>query len=65
VEKFDIEKFSLKKVNDVKLKLCQFKISNRYAPMEVVDDNVGFTRALESIRGNIKPQLQRAQIVVS
>jgi hypothetical protein len=54
--KFDVERFNLRKVNDVEVKeQYQIKFSNRFAGLENVDDDVvDISRAWGSIRGNIK-----------
>jgi hypothetical protein len=50
-----MERFNLKKLNDVEVKeLHQDKISNRYAALKNLDDNVIIDRAWESIRENTK-----------
>jgi hypothetical protein len=53
-----MEKFNLKKLNDVEVKeQYQVKMSNRCAPMENLDDDhddMNINTAWESIRENIK-----------
>jgi hypothetical protein len=50
-QKFDAEKFNLKKLNDVGVKEeCQVNISKRYAAFENFGDNVDVNKAWESIR---------------
>lgn len=49
-QKFITERFNLKKLNDVKVKQRQLKISNRFAAFENLDDNTSINRAWESIR---------------
>jgi hypothetical protein len=56
IAKFDMQRFNLKKLNDVEVKQ-QYKaeISNRFAPLENLDDeDVDINRAWESIREKIK-----------
>jgi hypothetical protein len=62
VQKFDMEKFNLKKLNDVEVKeQYQVKNSNMFAPLKNLDnddnDNVDTNRAWESIRQNTKPSV--------
>jgi hypothetical protein len=54
-QKFNVERFILKKL-DVEVKdEYQVKISNRCPALEnLVDDDVGINRTWESIRGNIR-----------
>jgi hypothetical protein len=58
VLKFELEKCNLekkKKLNDVDVKeQYQFRISNRFARLELLDDNVDIIRAWEIIRENTK-----------
>jgi hypothetical protein len=50
-----MERFNLKELNDMEVKeQYQVKISNRFAALKNLDDNVDFTRAWESMRENIK-----------
>jgi hypothetical protein len=62
VQKCDIKRFDLKRLNDVIVKeQYQVKISNKFAALENLDDNddddddddVDISRALESIRENV------------
>jgi hypothetical protein len=51
-----MERFNLKRPNDVKVKQqCQIKISNKFVALENLDDDVDLSRAVESIRENMKP----------
>jgi imidazoleglycerol phosphate dehydratase HisB len=46
MNKFDIERFNLKKINMVEGKeQCQVKISNRFAALVNLDDDVDINRA--------------------
>jgi hypothetical protein len=46
MQHFGMEKFYLEKINDVEVKeQCQIHISNRYATLENLDDNVNINRA--------------------
>jgi hypothetical protein len=55
MQKFCMERFSLKKLNEVDSKeQDQVEISNRFAAFENSDDGVDINRALETIRENIK-----------
>jgi hypothetical protein len=50
-QKFDMQRFGLRKLNDAEVKKqCQVKIANRFAALENVDDNVDMNRAWENIR---------------
>jgi predicted metallo-beta-lactamase superfamily hydrolase len=54
-QKFDMQRFVLRKLNDAEVKKhCQVKITNRFAAKENFDDNVDMNRAWENIRENIK-----------
>jgi hypothetical protein len=51
VQKFDMEKFNPKKVNNVEVKgQYQVKILNMFVALDNLDDNVDITRAWISIR---------------
>jgi hypothetical protein len=54
-QKFDMQRFYLRKLNDAEVKeQYQIKITNRFAALENFDDNVDMNRAWENIRENIK-----------
>jgi hypothetical protein len=55
MQKFDMERFSLKKFDEVEGKeQYKVEISNRFAALEKVDDDVDISGAWKSIRENIK-----------
>jgi hypothetical protein len=52
---FDLERFDLKKLDDVEVKeKYQVEISNRFATLESLNESFDINNALESIRENIK-----------
>jgi hypothetical protein len=54
-QKFDMQRFDLRKINDAEVKeQYQVKIINRFAALKNFDDNVDMNRAWENIRKNIK-----------
>jgi hypothetical protein len=54
-QKFDLERFDLKRFNDVDVKeKCQVEISNRFAALQSLDESFDINNAWESIRENIK-----------
>jgi hypothetical protein len=54
-QKFDMQRFDLRKLNDADVKeQYQVKITNRFAALENRDDNVHMNTAWENIRENIK-----------
>jgi hypothetical protein len=54
-QRFDIERFSLKKLNDVEGKeQFRVEVSNRFAALEDLDRWVEINSAWETIRENIK-----------
>jgi hypothetical protein len=54
-QNFDLERFDLKKLNDVEVKeKYQVEISNRLAALEDLDESFDINNAWESIRENIK-----------
>jgi hypothetical protein len=54
-QKFDLERFDLKKLDDVEVKeKCQVEISNRFAALESLDKSFDINNARESITENIK-----------
>jgi hypothetical protein len=54
-QKFDMQRFDLRKLNDVEVKeQYQVKITNRFAAFENCDDTVNMNTAWENIRENIK-----------
>jgi hypothetical protein len=55
VQKFDGERFNLRKLNDLEVrKQYQIEIINRFAALENVSDDEDINRAWESIKENIK-----------
>jgi hypothetical protein len=55
VEKWDMQRFDLRKLNDAKVKeQYHVKITNRFAALENFDDNVDMNRAWKNIRENVK-----------
>jgi hypothetical protein len=53
--KFDMERFNLKKLNEVESEeQYQVKIPDRFAALENLYDDVDINRAWETIRENIK-----------
>jgi len=54
-QKFDVEIFDLKKLNDVEVKeKYQVEISNRFAALENLDESLDINSAWESNGDNIK-----------
>jgi hypothetical protein len=54
-QKFDMQRFDLRKLNDAEFKeQYQVKITNRFAALENFGENVDMNRAWENIRENIK-----------
>jgi hypothetical protein len=54
-QNFDLERFDLKKLNDVEVKeKYQIEISNIFAALESLDESFDINNAWESIRENIK-----------
>jgi hypothetical protein len=54
-QKFDLERFDLKKLDDIEVKeKYQVEISNRFAALESLDESFSINNAWESIRENIK-----------
>jgi hypothetical protein len=54
-QKFDVERFDLKKLNDVQVKeKYQVEISNRFAALESLNESFDINNAWEGIRENIK-----------
>jgi hypothetical protein len=54
-QKFDLERFDLKKLDDVEVKeKYQVEISNRFADLESLDESLDINNAWENIRENIK-----------
>jgi hypothetical protein len=54
-QKFDLERFDLRKLNDVEVKKkYQTEISNRFAALESLDESFDTNNAWESIRENMK-----------
>jgi hypothetical protein len=55
MQKFDMERFNLKKLDKVENReQYRVEISNRYAALENLDDDVDINRAWETVRKNIK-----------
>jgi hypothetical protein len=60
-EKMDMQRFDLRKLNDVEVKeQYRVKITSRFAAVENFDDTVDMNRAWENIRENIKLQPKKA-----
>jgi hypothetical protein len=54
-QRFDMERFNLKSLNDVESKeQFHVEVSNRFAALEDLDTEVEINSALETIRENIK-----------
>jgi hypothetical protein len=54
-QKFDMQRFYLKKLNDAEAEeQCQVEVPNRYGALENLDNNVNINRVCENIRGNTK-----------
>jgi hypothetical protein len=54
-QKFDLESFDLKKLDDVEVKeKYQVEISNRFATLEILDESFDINNAWEIIGENIK-----------
>jgi hypothetical protein len=53
-QKFDLERFELRKLNDIKVKEKYMEISNRFAALENLDESLDINSAWESIKENIK-----------
>jgi hypothetical protein len=54
-QNFDLERFDMKKLNDVEVKeKYQVEISNRFAALESLDESFDINNAWESFRENIK-----------
>jgi hypothetical protein len=60
-QRFDHRKLSSAEVKEQ----YQFKISNRFAALENLDDDVDINRTWENIRENIKIQPKRTQVIMS
>jgi hypothetical protein len=55
MQNFDLERFDLKKLNDVEVnRKYQVDISNRFAALESLDESFDINNAWESVRENIK-----------
>jgi hypothetical protein len=55
MQKFDLERFDLKRLDDVEVKeKYQVEISNRFATLESLDESFDINNVWESIRENIK-----------
>jgi hypothetical protein len=58
-KKFDLERFDLKKLDDVEVKeKYQVEISNRFAALESLDERFDINNAWESIRENVKTSIK-------
>jgi hypothetical protein len=57
-----MERFNLRKLNDVKVKQHQLKISNWFTALENLDDNTCIAMALESIQENINQNFSLSSI---
>jgi hypothetical protein len=54
-QKYDLERFDLKKLDDVEVKeKYQIEISDIFATLESLDESFDINNALESFRENIK-----------
>jgi hypothetical protein len=54
-QKFDTQRFDLRKLNDAEVKKqYRVKITNRFAALEKIDDDVDMNRAWRNIRENIR-----------
>jgi hypothetical protein len=54
-QKFDMQRFDLRKLNNAEVKeQYGVKISNRFAALENLDDNVDINRAWENTKGKFK-----------
>jgi hypothetical protein len=52
---FDVESFNLTELNHVEVKeKYQVEVSSKFTALKNWDDNMDISRALDSIRGNIK-----------
>jgi hypothetical protein len=52
-QKFDMQRFDLKKLNDTEvMEEYQVKISNRFASLKSLDDNVDINRNWKNIRSS-------------
>ena len=59
-QKFHGERFNFRKLNELEVrKQYQIEITNRFAALENLSDGEDINRAWESIKENIKTQLQR------
>ena len=58
--KFDVEKFNLRKLNELKVrKRYHTKITKRFAAWEDLTDSEDIHRDRENIKDNIRPQLRK------
>jgi hypothetical protein len=54
-QNFDLERFDLKKLNDIEFKeKYEVEISNRYAALEILDEILDIKNAWENIREHLK-----------
>jgi hypothetical protein len=61
-QKSEMERFNLRKLNELEVrKQYQFKISNRFAALEILNDSEDINRAWVNIKENIKTP--RKQII--
>jgi hypothetical protein len=64
--KFHIDRFNLKKLNDVEGKeQFRVEVTNRFAALEDLDTEVEINSALETIRENTKFQPKRVQVIMN
>ena len=60
-QKFDMEKFSLRKLYELEIrKQYQIDISNRFASLEYLSDSENINRAWENIKENIKTSVKES-----
>jgi hypothetical protein len=54
-QKIDVERLNIRKLTEMEIrKLCQIKISNRFAALENLSDSKDINRVWEDIKENIK-----------
>jgi hypothetical protein len=53
-QKYDLERFRLKRLEDVEVKKYQVGISKRFAALESLDESFDINNAWESIREKVK-----------
>jgi hypothetical protein len=63
---FGVQRFDLRELNDLEVKEhYQVKISNRFAGLENLDDNVDIIRGLKILERVSKFETKRAYVIVS